>query len=126
MQHFFINQNSTLPNLSVIPVNNGRYRFRKFNECIQDANITFTMTNVDNGNVVISNSPCSIRLVKDGGCEDKYCIVYKWKKRDTKQKGTFEGVFTITFNGNITSPSNEYPEGDMIVPIKEKIYICIQ
>ena len=126
MQYFYINQNSTLPTISILPVNTGRYRFRKFNECIQDASITFTMVNVENGNIMICNAPCSIRLINDGGCEDKYCIEYKWKKRDTRQKGTYEGIFTIKFNGNITSGDMEYPSGELIAPIKEKIYICIQ
>ena len=84
------------------------------------------MVNVENGNIMICNAPCSIRLINDGGCEDKYCIEYKWEKRDTRQKGTYEGIFTIKFNGNITSGDMEYPSGELIAPIQEKIYIIIQ
>jgi len=126
MQIFHINQHSTLPYLIVAPIDDGRYSFDKYNECIQDASITFSMSRADNGKIQVSNEPCEIRLTEDKTCQDRYVIVYKWKARDTREKGTFIGNFNIEFHGNITKPGVEYPVGNLIAPIKEKIIINIE
>jgi hypothetical protein len=126
MQEFYINQNSTLPIIEVSLIQNGRDNFNNFFEFLQDSNITFSMINVDNGNVKVSNEPCYLKLKKSDSCTEQYNICYQWKKRDTKEKGTYLGIFEITFNGNITSPDFESPNGNLIVPIREKISISIQ
>ena len=48
MQYFYIKQNSTLPRIQMELIEDGRHDFHKFHECIQAADITFTMTNIDN------------------------------------------------------------------------------
>lgn len=123
---FFINQYSTLPQLRMELINDGRSDFKKFWEVIQNATITFTMTNVDTSVIKISNAPCYIKLRENGGCEEQYIICYDWKPRDTKEKGTFEGEFQITFNDDITSETTTYPSGDLLMPIREKLIIVIQ
>jgi putative hemolysin len=126
MQTFHINQNSTLPYLIVALIDDGRYDFGRFNECIQDATITFDMSRLDNGNVRVAKATCEIRRISDKTCNENYCIVYKWKERDTREKGAYIGVFTINFHGNITNGDGvEYPVGKLITPIKEKIVINI-
>ncbi|MBR6517570.1 MAG: hypothetical protein IKT40_12135 [Bacilli bacterium] len=123
---FYIKQNSELPILKMELINDGRTDYHKFHQAIQDAVITFSMVNVETGVIKISNAPCYIKRKDKNGCTDEYLICYNWKKRDTKEKGTFEGTFNIQFNGNITSDSTTYPSGELIMPICEKLFISIQ
>lgn len=126
-QQFFINKDSVLPILRMELIYDGRHDFNKFWDAIQDSDITFTMTNVDTKVIKIANAPCYIKLREIDGCVDQYVICYDWKKRDTKERGTYEGVFTINFNGNLTSETDtSYPKGDLIMPIREKLMITIQ
>lgn len=125
VQQFYIKKESILPILRMELIFDGRHTFRKFHECIQDADITFTMTNLDTGVVKIANAPCYIKMMENDGCVEEYVICYNWKKRDTKEKGTYEGEFTINFNGNITSEKTSYPIGELVMPIREKLYITI-
>jgi hypothetical protein len=107
-------------------INDGRSDFNKIWDAIQDCTITFTMINVDTNITKIANAPCYIKRKENNGCVEEYVICYDWKPRDTKEKGTFEGVFNIQFNGNITSETTTYPKGNLIVPIREKLMITIQ
>ena len=87
---FFINKKSTLPNLKLELVNDGRNDFRNFHEKIQNATIKFTMTDVTNGSKRIANSTASIELKPDDcmlDCDPEYYIVYDWVARDTKKPG---------------------------------------
>lgn len=122
---FFIKQNSELPILKMEIINDGRNTYQKFHDAIQDAQITFSMVNVDTGIIKISEAPCYIKRKDVDGCSEEYLICYQWKKRDTKEKGNYIGTFNIHFNGNLTSESIEYPKGDLIMPICEKLNICI-
>ena len=126
MQQFFINQNSELPILSIDLIYDGRSDFNKLWDAIQDSEITFTMTNIDSNIIKIANAPCYIKLKENDGCVERYSICYNWKKRDTKEKGTYEGVFNIHFNGNIKNEKITYPNGDLVMPIREKLLIIIQ
>ena len=126
-QQFYINKDSVLPILRLELIYDGRHDHHKFWDAIQDADITFTMTNVDTKVIKIANAPCYIKLREIDGCVDQYVICYDWKKRDTKERGVYEDVFTIKFNGNLTSETNtSYPKGDLIMPIREKLFITIQ
>jgi hypothetical protein len=126
MQTFIINQNSVLPTLCMDLLYDGRSDFNKFYDAIQDSTITFTMTNIDTNIVKVANAPCYIKLRENEGCTEQYIICYDWKPRDTKEKGSYEGVFTIHFNGNLNGESISFPSGDLIVPIREKLIITIQ
>ena len=122
---FFIKQNSELPILKMEIINDGRNTYQKFHEAIQDAEITFSMVNADTGIIKISEAPCYIKRKDIEGCIEEYLICYQWKKRDTKEKGNYIGTFNIHFNGNISSETTEYPNGDLIMPICEKLNISI-
>ena len=126
MQTFYINQNSELPILRMELIIDGRNDFNKFYDAIQDASITFSMTNVDTGIMKVANAPAYIKRKDNDGCVEEYVICYDWRKRDTKEIGTYEGVFTIHFNGNIKNEEITYPKGDLIVPIREKLIITIR
>lgn len=123
---FFIKQYATLPQLRMEIINDGRSDFRKFWDAIQNASITFTMTNVDNGIVKIASAPCYIKLKETNSCDDEYVICYDWKQRDTKEKGTYEGEFLIEFHNDISNESLTYPTGELLMPIREKLIIVIQ
>ena len=123
---FLINQNSVLPQLRIELIQDGRGDFHRFHDCIQNADITFTMINVDSGVIKISNAPCSIRLKDNNSCEEEYLICYDWKKRDTKDKGIYKGLFTIKFNDDLVSEVDTYPKGELIVPIVEDLIIVIK
>ena len=125
MQIFYIKQNSTNPELRMELVNNGRYNFNKFYDAIQDSVISFSMKNMDNGIIKISNAKADIIPANDCGCDEKYIISYKWKERDTKEKGKFIAHFNIKFNGNISENGTIFPTGNLIVPIQEELIIYI-
>jgi hypothetical protein len=128
-QEFYINSGSILPVLRIELINDGRCDFNKsdvIGKALQDAKITFSMRNVDTEILKISNAKCNIVLADNTGCEEKYVIEYKWKERDTKEAGIFQGWFTIDFNGNITENEIDYPEGRLIVPISEDLIIYIK
>lgn len=125
-QQFFINQHSTLPTLRMELINDGRNDFKKFYDIIQNAEITFTMTNCDTNVIKIANEKAYLSKREVDGCTDQYLICYQWKPRDTKEKGVYEGVFTLHFDGTLTSETDTYPKGDLIMPIREKLMIIIQ
>lgn len=122
---FYIKQNSVLPGLRMELIDDGRHSFRSFHESIQNATVTFSMTNVDTNVKKISNASCTVQKRDIDSCEDQYVICYDWKARDTKEAGTFKGVFTIEF-GQITSEDGtEYPTGKLLMPIREELDITI-
>lgn len=128
-QEFYINSGSILPVLRMELINDGRYDYMKsdvIGKALQDAKVTFTMKNVDSEILKISNAKCNIVLAEETGCEEKYVIEYRWKERDTKEKGVYQGWFTIDFNGNISEEGVSFPEGRMITPISEDLIIYIK
>ena len=122
MAHECIN-NSTL---KIDLIDNGRDNYNKCYYALQAADIYFTMTNVDTGLVKILNAPCYIKLKENQGCVETYSVCYDWKKRDTKEKGTYEGTFNIVFGDDLTSDTTTFPSGNMYVPIAEKLEIIIK
>ena len=62
MQYFYITQNSTLPTLRMELIEDGRHTFGKFHECIQGAEITFTMVNVDTNVTKVAKNKAYIKL----------------------------------------------------------------
>lgn len=123
---FIINKDSVLPQLRIELINDGRGDFHRFHDCIQNADITFSMVNVDNGLIKIADAPCEIRLKDNDSCEEEYLICYSWKKRDTKEKGTYKGIFKIKFNDDLTSEEDAFPIGELIVPIVEDLVIVVK
>lgn len=126
MQTFFINANSTLPELRMHLIENTYTTYFKMHEAVQDAEIYFTMVNKDTGIVKIANAKGHIELSERSGCQEVYDVCYAWKKRDTNEKGTYMGRFDIVFNGDITSPDYTYPEGNLVMPIREDLEIVVK
>lgn len=118
--NFYIKKGSELPLLKMELIQDGRNDFHRFFEEIQNADITFTMTNEKDGTKKISCRPCQL-LKKTSDCGDiipeEYYIAYKWREIDTNKTGRFIGEFTINFlNPNL---------GTLKTPIREELYINI-
>ena len=122
---FYINKDSLLPILRMELIEDGRHDYNKFMELIQNSSITFTMVNIDTGVTKVANAPAFIKLREDGGCVDQYVICYKWKKHDVKEAGRYKGTFNIEF-GEIKNDEYDYPEGNLIMPIREELVINIR
>ena len=128
MQEFYINQNSINPVLRMELICDGRYDFKKnniFNHSIQNADVTFSMKNIENGILKISKSKALILCSNDDGCDEKYILQYSWNKRDVKEKGTYKGWFEITFKGDLYEDGIEHPSGNLIIPIENELTIYI-
>lgn len=125
MQYVYLTQNSTLPRIQMELIEDGRHDFGKFSEAIQGATITFSMVNVDTNVTKIANEKAYIRLREGDDCTENYIICYDWKKRDTRECGTFKGTFEITFEP-IKSDEHDIPSGILNMPIREDLYIVIK
>lgn len=124
-QTFVINKNSTLPNLRMEVVNNGRDNFKKFFYAIQAADVTFSMTNKDTGIKKIVNSKAYVIEKENESCDEQFVIEYRWNKRDTSESGCYVGQFNIKFDDNIKVDGLTFNRGNMIVPIAEDLIIVV-
>ena len=124
-QYFFLTKNSTLPNLRMDVINDGRNDFRKAYLALQAATVTFTMTNMETGVKKIANAKAYVVEREDTGCEEAYVIEYRWNKRDTDTPGNYIGQFKIKFDDNISIDGMTFPKGELIAPIAEDLIITI-
>lgn len=114
---FSINKNATLPILKMELVNDGRNDFSEFHEKIQNADITFTMTDVVTGVKRIAKKPTNIEQILPETCVGpEFYVVYQFTEKDTNQAGRFVGQFIIDFLDD---------SGKLIVPIVEELFINI-
>jgi len=125
MKQFNINKDATLPYLEIEPVMNGRNTFRKLYEALQNADISFSMKNIDTGIWKIANAQANIVNSTEQGCEDRFKIQYRWKTRDTKEAGRYLAQFKIKFLNDIVSGDTIFPKGELIVPIYEDIIVNV-
>ena len=128
MQEFFINKGSVNPVLRMELIEDGRYDYKKsyiFNNAIEDASVTFSMMNRENGQLKISKAKADIIELETHGCETKHVLQYSWTQRDVKESGSFKGWFEIVFNGDLKEDRVQYPTGNLIVPIEEELIIYI-
>lgn len=125
MKQFNIIKDATLPYLEIEPVMNGRNTFRKLYEALQNADISFSMKNIDTGIWKIANAQANIVNSTEQGCEDRFKIQYRWKTRDTKEAGRYLAQFKIKFLNDIVSGDTIFPKGELIVPIYEDIIVNI-
>jgi hypothetical protein len=120
------NNQKVLPVLTMILVKDGRHDFQKFFEMIQNADITFSMRNIENGIDKIVNSKAFIKMVEGECCTEEYEICYQFSKREVNVPGTYKGQFTINFGDDLKNDSYEYPKGTLVVPIKEELEIIVR
>ena len=124
-QYFFLTNGSTLPNLRMEVINDGRNDFHKAYLALQAATVTFSMTNMETGVKKIANAKAYVIEKEDAGCEEAYVIEYRWNKRDTNTSGNYIGQFNIVFDDNISIDGMTFPKGEMFVPIAEDLIITI-
>lgn len=126
MKQFNINKDATLPYLELEPVVNGRYTFRKLYYAIQNADVRFSMRNIDTGIWKVANEMAYVVECNDKGCDDRFKIQYRWRKRDTRDAGRYVAQFKITFSDDITIEDTVFPKGELIVPIAEDIIVNVR
>ena len=114
---FFINKNATLNRVKLELIQDGRNDFHKFHEKIQNADIYFTMTDVDTGVKKIAKKLAGIQLVEPENCVgEEYYITYQFNQKETSVSGRYVGTFEIDFlHGSRT----------LVAPIRENLYINI-
>lgn len=128
MQDFYINQNSINPVLRMELICDGKYDYKKsdlFNKSIENADITFSMKNIDNGILKISKAKAEIVISNNESCETKHLLQYTWKNRDVKEKGDYKAWFEIFFHDGLYEENKTFPSGNLIVPIEEELIIHI-
>lgn len=133
--NFFINHiedtsipsgQKVLPILSMMLIHDGRHDFHKFHEMIENADITFTMTDIDTGVYKIANSPAFIKRVDDSCCEDQHLICYQFRKKEVDKPGKYKAFFTIRFNEDLKNDDYEYPQGVLKVPIRDDLNVIVR
>jgi hypothetical protein len=113
---FYIKKSATLPVLKMQVVKDGRSSYLEFMESLEFSTIYFTMIDVLSGVPKIVSAPCEIvNIILPDGATPEYYIYYKFTERDTNTPGRYQGQFLI---------KNE--EGNLILPIREELFINIQ
>ena len=113
---FFIKKNATLPLLKMQVVKDGRAGYIQFMESLEVSTIFFTMINVETGQPKIVSAHCEIvNLILDESAPAEYYIYFKFTSRDTDTVGRYQGQFLI-----------KNDEGNLILPLREELYINIQ
>jgi hypothetical protein len=115
---FFINKNATLPKLKLELIKDGRNDFSKFHDKIQNATITFSMSDVVTGVKRIACASASIEeVVPENKCVcDEFYLTYQFTSKQTSVAGRYVGQFEITFLDG---------SGTLIVPIREELFINV-
>jgi hypothetical protein len=113
---FYIGQNATLPVLKMQVVKDGRAGYIQFMESLEVSTIYFSMIEVETGIPKIVSAPCEIvNLILPEGATPEYYIYFKFTTMDTDTPGRYQGQFLI-----------KNDEGNLILPIREELYINVQ
>ena len=118
MQYFYIKQGSTLPTLRMELIEDGRHDFNKFHECIQAAEITFTMTNIDTNVVKVAKNKGKVTFKKRSGSSKRLTISKAGVI--TVKKGTKKGTYKIRVRATARGNSN-YRKGYKNVTVKVRV-----
>ena len=115
---FFINKNATLPKLKLELIKDGRNDFNKFHDKIQNANITFTMTDIVTGVKKIACKSAGIEevLPKNNCICEEFYLTYQFTPKETSVAGRYSAQFEIEFLDG---------SGTLIVPIREELYVNV-
>jgi len=116
--NFNINKNATLPVLNMELIKDGRYTYREFKDKMQNANIFFTMSNIETGVKYIGKKNATLTLkTLYNGCEDEeYYLTYQFTEKETSKPGTYVANFIVEFLDG---------SGTIIVPIQEELIVNI-
>lgn len=116
--NFYIKQNATLPILTMELVNDGRLEYNSFHDKIQNAEILFTMIDVNTNIKRIANKAgiCVLKEPTNESIGEEYYVGYQFTEKDTKKKGVYNAHFKITFNDG---------SGTLIAPIRDELFVHI-
>jgi len=119
---FQIRQGSSEPLLKLRMIQDGKNDKSSFNDMLENAKITFEMSDYQTGEYVILDAPCMIttRTKLYNQTTDEYYIVYRFTEEQTAKIGKYEGKVIVQFRDTNLSPTTK-----LILPIKEKLYINI-
>ena len=114
---FYIKKNATLPVLKMQVVKDGRAGYLQLMEDLEVSTIYFSMVDVETGIPKIVSAPAEIvaLILPEAGAPTEYYIYFKFTARDTNTPGRYQGQFLI-----------KNDEGNLILPIREELYINIQ
>ena len=113
---FFIKKNATLPVLKMQVVKDGRAGYLELMQALEVSTIFFSMVEVGTGIPKVVSAPCEIvSLILPEGASTEYYIYFKFSKYDTDTVGRYQGQFLI-----------KNDEGNLILPIREELYINVQ
>jgi len=114
---FFIKKNATLPVLKLQVVKDGRSDYNKMMDLIEESSIFFSMVDIETGIPKLVTRPAGFvdKIMLDPNSEPEYYVYYQFSNKDTNRVGRYEGQFLFKTN-----------EGNLILPIREKLYITIQ
>jgi hypothetical protein len=113
---WFIKKGATLPVLKLQAVKDGRAGYLQLNEDLEVSTIFFSMVDVETGIPKIVSAPCYIvPLILPEGATPEYYIYFQFTERDTNTPGRYLGQFLI-----------KNDEGNLILPIREELYINVQ
>ena len=86
-RNFYINKNATLPILKMELILDGRHDFRSFHEKIQNSNIYFSMTNIEDGFKKLCRRP-ALCIMRPDACneEEEYYLAYQFSERETNNR----------------------------------------
>lgn len=113
---FYIKKNATLPILKLQIVKDGRAGYQQLMQDLEVSTIFFTMIEEGTGIPKIVSAPADIvSLILPEGSPTEYYIYFKFTERDTNTPGRYIGQFLI-----------KNDEGNLILPIREELYINIQ
>lgn len=114
---FFIKKNATLPVLKMQVVKDGRAEYQQFMDLLETSTIAFSMVDVATGIPKIASQPAYIveKTLLDPNASPEYYIYFQFTARDTNRPGRYQGEFMLRTD-----------EGNLILPIREELYINIQ
>ncbi len=114
---FFIMQNATLPLLKMQIVKDGRSDYVTFMNLLEVSNIFFSMVNTATGIPKIVSAPASIveKTFAEPGTPTEYYVYFQFSSMQTDTPGRYVGQFLLKSD-----------EGNLILPIREQLYINIQ
>jgi len=116
VMEFYIKKNATLPVLKMQVVKDGRAGYIQLMQDLEVSTIFFSMVDVYNGIPKIIDAPCGIvPLDLPAGSPPEYYIYFQFTERDTNTPGRYQGEFLI-----------KNDEGNLILPIREDVYINVQ
>ena len=114
---FYIKKEATLPLLKMQIVKDGRSDYHKFMDLIETSTILFSMIDADTGIPKFLSKPAGFvsKNFLNEAAPTEYYVYYQFTAKDTNKPGRYEGEFLLR---------NE--QGNLIVPLREKLYITIQ